>query len=909
MYFFVFSLKSICYNLLEELLEREALCMDKKLVVLDGTSLAYRAFHALPLLSTTTGIFTNAVYGFINMLQKVVRQERPGYLVVAFDRGKTFRHQDYEPYKAHRKGMPDELRPQFPLIKRILAAFNFFVLELEGYEADDLIGAVVRAAEREGMEVLIVTGDKDLLQLVSSRTRALITRKGISELECYTESEVIRKYGVVPSQIPDLKGLVGDPSDNIPGVPGIGEKTAVKLLRQFGSIEECLNNLDLLPPKVSSLLKDYGSQAILSKKLALLAPDIPIKIDFADFTVSQPNYEELVAVFQQLEFKSLLKNIRSEIPVDLEQKIHMSNSISIVKNVEELMPVLAQIKKAGRFAIHIERDASHPMQVILKRVGVAWDEESSAVIDFPDDSSLKADMLSYLKEILENSRYEKICHDAKADMVILARHSNNLQGVIGDTMLAAYLLNSSSANPTLEEISLRYQNKVLSFSLQDPLALARQAQSIYQLWPSLELELKTEGLFSLFQELELPLSSVLARMELTGIKVDTEQLKSMSEEFARQLDSLTDEIYELAGEEFNINSPKQLGTILFEKLKLPVVKKTKTGYSTDAAVLEELALYHEIARKLLDYRLLVKLKSTYVDGLQNMVNKKTGKIHTIFNQTITATGRLSSTEPNLQNIPIKMEIGRKIRRAFVPSEPGWLILTADYSQIELRILAHMSRDESLIEAFREGRDIHTQTASEVFGVPPEKVTPDLRRRAKGVNFGIVYGITDFGLARDLGISREEAAAYIESYFHKHPGVKKFIQETISAAREQGCIYTLLRRRRFLPDILSSNKMQRAFGERTAVNSPIQGSAADIIKLAMLQIDRSIREKGLLSRMLLQVHDELVFELPPEEISVLVPLVRIGMEKVIDLDVPLEVDIKIGPNWYDLTNVEEYVHNA
>lgn len=525
-------------------------------------------------------------------------------------------------------------------------------------------------------------------------------------------------------------------------------------------------------------------------------------------------------------------------------------------------------------------------------------------MEFPSGrGQLREKMLAAISGLLADPECAKLCHDAKAEMIICSRNGLELKGVSGDTMLAAYLLNPSLSSPALEEIVLKYLGQVVSFDREVTRA-ARCARAIWKVWPVLRTSLERDELWELFSSLELPLSGVLARMELTGVRLDVAQLEEMSREFGKHLANLVGEIYALAGEGFNINSPKQLGYILFEKLKLPVIKRTKTGYSTDAEVLDKLAPYHEIAGKLLEYRQFAKLKSTYVDGLQGLVDRETGKVHTTFNQTITATGRLSSTEPNLQNIPIKMGPGRKIRRAFVPSEPGWLILAADYSQIELRVLAHMSRDERLIADFLNGEDIHTRTAATVFGVAPEEVTPDLRRRAKGINYGIVYGITEYGLARDIGVSREEAALYIANYFRQYPGVKRFIEETIAAARERGYVQTLLKRRRYLPDLLSSNRNVRSFGERTAINTPIQGSAADIIKLAMLRVDREMRERGLRARMILQVHDELVFELPKEELGVLVPLVRSGMEKIMELAVPLRVDIEVGPNWYDLTKVDE-----
>lgn len=874
----------------------------EKLMILDGNSLAHRAFHALPLLSTTTGHYTNAVLGFTNMLQKIVRQERPDYVVVAFDKGKPFRHDDYEAYKAHRKATPEELRPQFPLIKRVLGAFNIPALEMAGYEADDLIGTVTRLASERGLEVLVVTGDRDMLQLVSKKVKALITRKGISELDCYAEENVIERYGLKPAQIPDLKGLIGDTSDNIPGVPGIGEKTAVKLLQQYDSVEGCLANRGLLSGKVAALLEQYADQAILSKKLALLVMDVPCDLDFEEMRLKKPNYTDLFRVLQELEFKNLLNSMRDELSPDDGVKAAIDREPErTVCQADGLLSLIAEIKAAGRFAFYsgaAKQDTGTP----IRGAGLAWGDNESAAIIIPEDYAQKNALFNCLKELLSDPSVEKWCHDAKAEMVAWARYGVTLEGIAGDTKLASYLLHSAT-NPTIEEISMKHLNQVLVMANDDETAVAQLALAVYRAWPVLRAELQDEGLEDLFYGMELPLSSVLVRMELTGFKLDVSHLDAMSSEFGRQLGTLTSEIYDLAGQGFNINSPRQLGVILFEKLKLPVIKKTKTGYSTDAAVLDELAPYHEIAAKLLEYRQLLKLKSTYIDGLRGLISLETGRVHTTYNQTITTTGRLSSTEPNLQNIPIRMELGRKIRRAFVPSEPDWLVLAADYSQIELRILAHMSKDEKLLEAFSQGEDIHTRTASEVFGVPLDEVSPDLRRRAKGVNFGIVYGITDFGLARDIGVSREDAAIYIDNYFNRYPGVRRFINETITAAREQGWVETLFKRRRYLPDLLSSNRQVRAFGERTAVNTPMQGTAADIIKLAMLRIDQALREQGLRARMLLQVHDELVFEFPKQEQPVLIDLVRTGMEQAVQLNVPLDVEIKIGPNWYDLEKVK------
>lgn len=874
----------------------------KKLVILDGNSLAHRAFHALPLLTTTTGYFTNAVYGFTTMLHKIVRQEQPDYLAVVFDYSRvTFRHKIYEDYKANRKATPDELRPQFPLIKEVLSALRIPILELEGYEGDDLISAAVRAAEAEGIQALVVSGDRDLLQLVSEYTTALITRKGISNLERFTPQGVKEKYGVDPAQVADLKGLKGDQSDNIPGVPRIGIKTAVKLLDQFDSVEECLANLDKLPPKMASLLNEYHDQALMSKRLATLAQDVPVKIDFPELIVEEPDYEALIKIYQQLEFKSMLKNVQEEMPVQSITPPTEGENYHLVAAVPDLVQVIDQIKNEGKCAFCFEREKTSPHEASLSTLGLAWGKNYAAVV-FPEDPQQREEMLAHLDTVLADPEIEKWCHDAKAELIMCRRHNIGLQGVLGDTMLSAYLLNSSLANPSLEESSLKHLNQMVAFA-QDETRAAQCALTIKKLWPVLRESLERDELDDLFNNVELPLSAVLAEMEIRGIKLDVARLEEMSRELSKQLLTLTGEIYAMAGEGFNINSPRQLGQILFDKLKLPVIKRTKTGYSTDASVLEKLSSHHEIAEKLLEYRQLTKLKSTYVDGLQNLVSPRTGRVHTTFNQTITATGRLSSTEPNLQNIPIRDELGRKIRKAFVPSEPGWILMAADYSQIELRVMAHMSQDPRLIADFQQGKDIHTRTAATIFGVAPEDVTPDLRRRAKGINFGVIYGITDFGLARDIGVSRQEAALYIENYFQQYPGVRRFIEETIMETREKGYVKTLFKRRRYLPDLLSSNKNVRAFGERTAVNTPIQGSAADIIKLAMLRIDEVLQEQGLTARPLLQVHDELVFELPSEELKTLICIVRSGMENVLELDVPLKVGIEVGPTWDDLESVE------
>ncbi|MDD4360695.1 MAG: DNA polymerase I, partial [Syntrophaceticus sp.] len=734
----------------------------------------------------------------------------------------------------------------------------------------------------------------------TEQTKALLTRKGISDLECFTPERVQEKYGIDPAQIADYKGLKGDQSDNIPGVPGIGAKTAAKLLKQLPSLEECLANLDKLPAKTAAQLRKYEDQALMSKRLATLAENVPVKVDFTELKREEPDYEALINIYQQLEFKTLLKNVQCEMPSHLTAPDEFKN-YSLVKTIPELTEIVEKIKAAGEFAFYFEQQGISSHQAPLSVLGVAWGD-SCAAISFPEGAKEQGKFLITLDEIMADPDCVKMCHDAKAELIICKRHGLEIKGIKGDTMLAAHLLNSSLSNPDLDELSLKHLNQVVNFA-QDEKGAAQRATIIKQLWPILIEALKGDDLEDLFYKLELSLSAVLAKMEFQGVKLDLARLGEMSIDLGKQLLTLTEDIYFLAGEGFNINSPKQLAHILFEKIKLPVIKKTKTGYSTNAEVLEKLAPLHPMPAKLLEYRQLAKLKSTYVDGLQSLVDTRTGKVHTTFNQTITATGRLSSTEPNLQNIPIRDELGRKIRQAFIPSEPGWVLMAADYSQIELRVMAHMSQDSRMLDDFRHGEDIHTRTAASIFGVAQEDVTPELRRKAKGVNFGIIYGITDYGLARDVHVSREEAGQYIENYFLHYPGVKRFIDQTIIDAREKGYVQTLFNRRRYLPDLLSSNRNVRAFGERTAVNTPIQGSAADIIKLAMLRIHQELQEKGLMARLLLQVHDELIFELPAKELESLVSLVRSGMENVVELDVPLNVDIEAGHNWNDMQDVD------
>jgi len=873
---------------------RSGIMKKEKFVIIDGNSLANRAFYAIPLLSNAKGVITNAAYGFTNMLMRIFADENPEYIAVAFDKSRVvFRHADYADYKAQRKGMPDELRPQMGLIKEILTAMNIATYEQEGYEADDLIGTMVKWAEKEGLETLIVTGDKDAFQLVSENTKVLLTKKGISEVEVFNVEAIKDKYNLTPQQIVDLKGLMGDASDNIPGVPGVGEKTALKLLADYGSVENIMDNLgDFQSKKLGERLSENKEQAFLSKKLATIYCCVEMDINKESLKVRLPNYDQLIPIYEDLEFKNLLKNTLVEDKVSVKK---LESKGVIIDTPKKLNEVLTN-SEFKELPFLLQYDSTDAYRGNVTSLGL-WLNETSYLVQVDNNFSLYAKIL---KPYLENEDLIKVTYDAKMAHIFFLREKIKLKGLKWDVLLGSYLLNPSQSDISLPQ--LIYSNLDRVVAEEEPVRSFCLMEGLSQLKDIIEKELTQNGLLELYEETELPLARVLALMELQGVKLDREQLLIMGKELELRIDDLTRRIYVLAEEEFNINSPKQLGVILFEKLGLPIIKKTKTSYSTNAEVLDALADKHEIVKEILDYRQLVKLKTTYVDSLLNITNPKTKKVHTSFNQTITATGRLSSTDPNLQNIPIRLEEGRKIRKAFIPSKVGYILLTADYSQIELRLLAHIAKDQVLIEAFKQGQDIHTRTASEVFGVPMDKVTKELRRHAKAVNFGIVYGLSDFGLSRDLGITRKEAKTYIDNYFVRYAGVKSWIDQIIAQAREQGFVTTLLGRRRYLNDILSKNFNLRSFAERTAMNTPIQGSAADIIKIAMVNIHNKMESNRFAARMILQVHDELVFEVPPQEVSRLITLVKEEMEEAYKVDVPLKVDMQVGFNWYDLESI-------
>ncbi|WML25340.1 DNA polymerase I [Neobacillus sp. OS1-33] len=873
----------------------------KKLVLIDGNSIAYRAFFALPLLNNDKGIHTNAVYGFTMMLMKILEDEKPTHILVAFDAGKTtFRHKTFSEYKGGRQKTPPELSEQFPFIRDLLDAYGISRYELENYEADDIIGTLSLTAENDGFEVKVISGDKDLTQLSSAATTVGITRKGITDIEEYTPEHVAEKYGLIPDQIIDMKGLMGDPSDNIPGVPGVGEKTAIKLLKEFSTLENLLNSIDQVTGnKLKEKLEEFKNQAIMSKELATIERQAPVEVDLETVAYEGFIREKLVGLFKELGFHTLLAKLGEGPDVIEEHELEEIEFHIPTEITEELFA------DSNYFYVEMLDDNYHYAEII----GFSLVNENGYFY-LPTDLALQS---VAFKKWAEDESKKKTVYDAKRSEVSLRRHDIHLKGADFDILMASYIINPSENIEDLAAITKRFDlhniqsdesfyGKGAKRKVPEEAKLAehlvRKSLAMSDIKEKLEDELRKNEQYELFTELEMPLSLILADMESCGIKVEQERLQKMGKELNDRLVEIEERICELAGEKFNINSPKQLGVILFEKLNLSSVKKTKTGYSTSADVLEKLADDHEIIEHILLYRQLGKLQSTYIEGLLKVINPKTGKVHTRYQQTLTATGRLSSIDPNLQNIPIRLEEGRKIRQAFVPSEEGWIIFAADYSQIELRVLADIAGDEKLIQAFKEDMDIHTKTAMEVFHVSKEEVTSNMRRQAKAVNFGIVYGISDYGLSQSLGISRKEAGQFINRYLDTYPGVKEYMDDIIHSAKQKGYVSTLMQRRRYLPEITARNFNIRSFAERTAMNTPIQGSAADIIKKAMIDMDDALKNKGLKTRLLLQVHDELIFEAPEDELEILKKLVPDVMENALELKVPLKVDFAYGPTWFD-----------
>lgn len=861
-----------------------------KFILIDGSSLMHRAFYALPILSSSKGEYTNAIYGFAMMLCKLIENTHPTAMAVAFDKSRiTFRSEVYEGYKANRSATPPELKEQFATVQELITSLDIPVLEIDGYEADDIIGTLSAKAEANGYETIIVTGDRDALQLLSPTTHVMFTRKGVTEIDWYDVAAFEAKYELKPHQLIDMKGLMGDSSDNIPGVPGIGEKTALKLLKEYGSVESVLDNIDLIKgKKIKENLATYREDALMSKRLATIVRDMPITFIPDEFAFA-PEWDKVKPMLERFELRTIIGKFAPLLQTE-QQEV---KQVTVVRNgdIEQAKMVVARIREEKQMAFAIVANGKIPA---YEAVGIAVaDGDNVCWWDCGTDG------FGLMRTLLSDDSIEKITYDWKRVYHAFPETMDIEKQNIFDVMIAAYLADATSSNYSIEELIGQYLPEYHWDKTEDPEKIAIQtagclkslAKAIGEKITSLEME-------SLCHEIEFPLIRVLAQMERKGIFCDRTRLAEMSVRIGDQIAQLTEEIYALAGEAFNINSPKQLAVVLFEKLKLPVVKKTKSGYSTNAEVLEELRKYHPVIEKILEYRMLTKLKSTYLDAMDELISPVSGRIHTTFNQEVTVTGRLSSSDPNLQNIPVRTELGREIRSLFIPGEGYDYLMSADYSQIELRVLADISQDENFVQAFRKGEDIHSRTAAEVFGVPMDEVDSSLRRKAKAVNFGIVYGISDFRLSRDLNVTRKEAKQYIDSYFKKCVGVKKFIDEIVQEARDAGYVTTLFGRRRELPEINSKNFMRRSFAERTAMNTPIQGSAADIIKKAMIEVDSALRSGGFKSRMLLQVHDELVIEVVKEELEQVTVLVKELMERAVQMSVPLTVDVNYGENWMD-----------
>ena len=954
----------------------------ERLYLLDGMALAYRAYFSFisrPLINSK-GENTSAIFGFTNVLMKILNDEQPDHIAVVFDtKEPTFRHIMYEPYKATREKMPEDLSGQLDKLKEVVQAFNVPCLELPGYEADDIMGTLARSAEKERIETYLVTGDKDFMQLISPFIKMFRPGKGGDEWEILDEAAVKAKFGVSPDRVIEVLGLIGDKSDNVPGVPGIGEKTAIPLVLEYGSIESILKNVDKIPQKgIQAKLREHADLARLSLKLVTIDTEVPLSVDLHHLNAKPLDVEKLKILFGELEFRGLLKKISkttavSAPPAITEAEPSTLDSIEtdeheyhLVTTEKELRSLASKLKKSSSIVFDTETTSTDELTTELVGISFAisareaWyvpiaadvtrsdEQRSGTTHDLFSHSGLPSGdgtrttkgrqgkdetsdqgagrkeseiglplalVLSALTPIFENERIKKIGQNIKFDMLVLASHGVNVSGVAFDTMVASYLLRPDGAH-NMDDMAAEHLNyKTITYdeltgtgnsrkALRDieidrvAAYAAEDADVTIRLHDTLKEKLTQNNLDELASSLEFPLIEVLANMELTGIALDTRYLSSLSKDLDQTLIRLTSAIYKHSDESFNINSTQQLSKVLFDKLRLPPVRKTKTGYSTDVSVLEELRPQHPIIEQLLEYRQVQKLKSTYVDALPLLINERTGRLHTSYNQAVAATGRLSSSNPNLQNIPIRTELGSSIRRAFIPGGPKLEIMSADYSQIELRIMAHISGDEGLTEAFRAGEDIHATTAAKVFGVPLSEVTKDMRRKAKEVNFGIMYGIGAFGLARRLDIGQGEAKDIIGKYFARFPKVNQYIFDTIASVKRDGYVTTLRGRRRYLPDINSKNGTVRANAERQAINMPIQGTAADMIKLAMLRIFRRMRHEKLQSRMLLQVHDELVFDILKKEIVVMKALVLEEMKAALPLNVPVEVDIGVGQNWLE-----------
>ncbi|MCJ7515324.1 MAG: DNA polymerase I [Dehalococcoidia bacterium] len=895
-------------------------------LLFDGNALVHRAFHAIPPLTIyKTGEMVNAVQGFASTLLRVLNEIKPTHWAIAFDRpGPTFRHEKFEDYKAQRPKAPEELISQIQRVHQLVDAFHIPSFEIDGYEADDVLGTLSRQATQQNVDTLVVTGDNDMLQLVSPNTKVMSPRRSFSDTVIYDEAGVEDKYGISPGQLADLKALSGDPSDNIPGVPGIGDKTAAKLLRQFDSLAGIYDHIDeIAPEKLQTSLRDYKDRVVRNKELSTIVIDVPITLNLDACHVTAYDRNQVVELFRELGFVSLLSRLPEEIreePASAPGKPIISKDYHIISTERDLDTLMSRLPAAKELAVDLETSAKEVM--LCELVGISLSSTPGEAHYIPvghrglsQISQLPlAQVIAKLKPSLEDKKIPKIAQNGKFDMTVLAEYGIKLENLTFDTMLAAYLLGEKSLGlkalafnklgvemtPITDLIGKGPKQLSMDMATIEEVAdyACADADITLRLKSVLDTELREEGLWQLFSEVEMPLVPVLVAMERTGVAIDVELLRDMSHSLGKDMLRLEAEIYNSLGYRFNINSSHQLSRILYEELKLPKPRKTKSGYTTEASSLEELKGTHPIIELILQYRQLAKLKSTYTDAFCALVNPKTGRLHTSFNQTGTTTGRLSSSEPNMQNIPVRSELGGKIRQAII-AEPGWQLLSADYSQIDLRALAHISQDSELIATFLRDEDVHTATASRIFNVPEDKVTSEMRRVAKTVNFGVIYGMSGYGLEQATSFSREEASEFIAAYFEKYPGVREYIENTKNQARELGYVQTVMGRRRYIPEIKSPNGQVRQAAERMAINMPVQGTSADIIKIAMVNLHREMEKQNLRSRMTLQVHDELLFEVPPEETERMKELVSLIMPQALKLSVPLKIDIKMGKNWAEM----------
>ena len=892
-----------------------------RLILVDGNSIMNRAFYGImssKMLTTSDGTYTNAVYGFLAILFKIEEDLNPDYLAVAFDlKGPTERHKMYEGYKANRHGMPDELAVQMPIIKDVLKSMNIKIIEKQGYEGDDILGTLSKQAEEAGIDVTILSGDRDTFQLTSDKVTVRIprTKMGKTENEDYDRNRVIEEYGIEPEQLIEVKGLMGDTSDNIPGIPGVGEKTALNLIKHYKTIDNLYNevenneNLIDIKGKLKEKILENKELAYLSKKLGKINRQAPIEEEIEDLKTQEWNIKEVYNLFKYLKFNRFIERFNLE-----EENINTNSDDLFIKETvtqkDEINKIIKEIEKAKEIIYFFETEESNFNSIINKKL------KSISIYSKKDNKCyyipLESEILNLFKDVFENKEIKKIGYKQKIDYILLKEANINIKGFYYDIEIAAYIISPTDSKYTIEKMAIDYlkldineynkkeNTQINLFDSQeqkDDSNICINVYAIYNIYSKTLEKLKETNQLELFENIEMPLVEVLADMQYQGIYADKEELIQFGDTLKLEINSLTNNIYKLAGEEFNINSTKQLGVILFEKLKLPVVKKTKNGYSTDVEVLEKIKKEHEIVEKILDYRQLVKLNSTYVEGLIPYINENDKKIHTYFHQTVTATGRISSTEPNLQNIPTRIELGKQIRKVFKP-ENGYVFVDADYSQIELRVLAHISDDENMIQAFKKEEDIHKQTASKVFNVPMDEVTSKQRSDAKAVNFGIVYGISDFGLGEQLGIGRKQAKLYIEQYLEQYEKIKEFMENIKEFAKEKGYVETLFNRRRYIPEMNSNNFMIRQFGARVAMNTPIQGTAADIMKIAMINLYNELTKRNLQSKILLQIHDELLLQVKIEEKELVEGLLRDSMENAMQLKVPLKVELSEAINWYE-----------